>query len=420
MKLLTKELRKKLPKLYSQEKVEDPIVWVKYFTPWTYWTWYATEFDGEDIFFGYVIGDFSELGNFSLKELESINGPFGLKVERDLWFKPALLSTVMGKHQNPKRPYVIWDDGGKSIDRYTLLAPDGAVYGFSGSPFHPQGFGQYVGHWGETYRSSRGWGRRISINELPEQAREFVRQRIGYRPRRIVPPTGRPGESSQLGEDLLQNPRKQMSMREFIRTHRDEIDRMIETRLGRPSHFKNDEERRQWLLNDEGMYTWARMNIRNLNPVLEPPEKWREQAMELAKGEYPNASYHGRRRVVDWIWAQYPDESKKEIIESYKGSNPLFPYYPSFVMPAAAYNPRPKPPKEWWDKVYAQVKKTYSRATRRHRRVTSPKKLSAITAKVWWDLSPKMQAYIVAYYDLKAMRAKLPRKALRAKGRAVI
>ncbi len=88
MLLLTKELREQFPKLYEGEEVpaEDKKVIVKFFTPWTNWTWYATEFDGEDQFFGLVDGLEREWGYFSLKELESINGPAGLKIERDLYF----------------------------------------------------------------------------------------------------------------------------------------------------------------------------------------------------------------------------------------------------------------------------------------------------------------------------------------------
>ncbi|MEN5407683.1 DUF2958 domain-containing protein, partial [Aliarcobacter butzleri] len=37
-----------------------------------------------------------ELGYFSLDELESVRGLFGLKVERDLSFKPTKLSKVKG------------------------------------------------------------------------------------------------------------------------------------------------------------------------------------------------------------------------------------------------------------------------------------------------------------------------------------
>jgi hypothetical protein len=43
MKLLTKEIREKLPPLYSQEKEEDPFVVVKFFDPVGSWTWYAYE-----------------------------------------------------------------------------------------------------------------------------------------------------------------------------------------------------------------------------------------------------------------------------------------------------------------------------------------------------------------------------------------
>ncbi len=92
MMLLTKENRKNLPELYSQENVKDPIVQVKFFCPWNQWTWFATEFDGKDLFFGMVIGMESELGYFRLSELKSVKGRFGLKIERDRFFKPQLLS----------------------------------------------------------------------------------------------------------------------------------------------------------------------------------------------------------------------------------------------------------------------------------------------------------------------------------------
>jgi hypothetical protein len=38
-----------------------------------------------------------ELGYFSLDELESVRGPFGLKIERDLYWKPKTLREVMAK-----------------------------------------------------------------------------------------------------------------------------------------------------------------------------------------------------------------------------------------------------------------------------------------------------------------------------------
>ncbi len=92
MKLLTKELRAKLPPLYSTEKDKDPTAVIKFFTPDSSWTWYATEFDGEDRFFGLVDGFDKELGYFSLSELASARGPLGLPIERDRWFSPKPLS----------------------------------------------------------------------------------------------------------------------------------------------------------------------------------------------------------------------------------------------------------------------------------------------------------------------------------------
>ena len=91
------EIRAQLPPLYSQEGSKDPIVYVKFFTPWSGWTWFATEGEdkGEDfIFFGYVIGQFPEWGYFSLNELCSVTGPFGLKIERDIHFEPRPKSEV--------------------------------------------------------------------------------------------------------------------------------------------------------------------------------------------------------------------------------------------------------------------------------------------------------------------------------------
>lgn len=95
--LLPPELIKDLPPLYSTEKIEDPNVVAKYFTPWTNWTWFVTEGspeeDGDDFrFFGLVDGHEKELGYFVLSELESVRGPGGLTIERDLHFKPQPLS----------------------------------------------------------------------------------------------------------------------------------------------------------------------------------------------------------------------------------------------------------------------------------------------------------------------------------------
>ena len=91
MKLLTKEILKKLPALYATDGQphKERKVPVKLFSPWTNWTWYGLEFDPEDrLFFGYVVGLEEELGYFCLDELEEIEGPGGLKIERDRNWDP--------------------------------------------------------------------------------------------------------------------------------------------------------------------------------------------------------------------------------------------------------------------------------------------------------------------------------------------
>lgn len=95
MNLLTQELRHQLPKLYATEELgAEAKAVVKFFTPDGGWTWYATEFDGKDIFFGLAIGFEAELGYFSLSELESVRGKLGLPVERDLYFKPTTIKEI--------------------------------------------------------------------------------------------------------------------------------------------------------------------------------------------------------------------------------------------------------------------------------------------------------------------------------------
>ena len=94
MELIPKELINTIPKLYETEEQTDPIAHIKLFLDG--WTWYITELsiDG-DICFGYVVSPFeSELGYFSLKELETIKGALGLSVERDLSFKPTALAII--------------------------------------------------------------------------------------------------------------------------------------------------------------------------------------------------------------------------------------------------------------------------------------------------------------------------------------
>lgn len=106
MELLTPEIREALPLLYANEEQGLAAqALVKFFTPDSNWTWYASEFDGEDIFFGLVIGFEAELGNFSLRELQSVRGPLGLPIERDLHYKPRSLAELQNHYQDEGYAY---------------------------------------------------------------------------------------------------------------------------------------------------------------------------------------------------------------------------------------------------------------------------------------------------------------------------
>ena len=95
MKLMTKEIRKSLPPLYSTDgQGDEVIVRAKYFTPAANWPGYATEFDGDAPFFGLINGFAAELGRFSVKTWEALRGPMGLPIERDRYFTPKTLGEV--------------------------------------------------------------------------------------------------------------------------------------------------------------------------------------------------------------------------------------------------------------------------------------------------------------------------------------
>ncbi|MFC1792882.1 DUF2958 domain-containing protein [Planctomycetota bacterium] len=104
MKLLTEEIRRKLPPLYSQDgKGSNAVAYLKFFTPDSGFSWWITEGSpikdesGKEVdfqFFGLVEGQFKELGYVNLSELETVNGPMGLPIERDLYWKPKTLQEI--------------------------------------------------------------------------------------------------------------------------------------------------------------------------------------------------------------------------------------------------------------------------------------------------------------------------------------
>jgi len=70
----------------------------------------------------------------------------------------------------------IYDNGGKTIDRYTAVYMNQregkrlySALGMSKHPFHPQGFGQHC-----TAMPGRHLGKRIGLHDLPPDCRQAV------------------------------------------------------------------------------------------------------------------------------------------------------------------------------------------------------------------------------------------------------
>lgn len=99
MKLLTQELLTKFKKVGRDESTEvgDKLVVAKFFDPTGAATWYATEYDPVNrTFFGFaqIHAGMGEWRYFSLDELESFRGRYGLGIERDAHFDPTLFRNL--------------------------------------------------------------------------------------------------------------------------------------------------------------------------------------------------------------------------------------------------------------------------------------------------------------------------------------
>lgn len=91
MKLMTKEIERKARAQYAKgSELEGQMIVAKFFDPQGSWTWYLMNQDPNepDYLWGIVSGNEVEMGSFSLSELQSVRGRFGLGIERDLYFHP--------------------------------------------------------------------------------------------------------------------------------------------------------------------------------------------------------------------------------------------------------------------------------------------------------------------------------------------
>jgi len=95
-----------LPAFYSQENEEDPIVWMKVFTPAGRGTWYILEYQPETeeeygTWFTYCLSplepSYDELGYANIQEMRETKTKMGLHLEVDLHWTPERLSRVKEK-----------------------------------------------------------------------------------------------------------------------------------------------------------------------------------------------------------------------------------------------------------------------------------------------------------------------------------
>ena len=105
MMLMTKEISKLAIKQYPLGSDMNQMIVGKFFDPTGSWTWYLMNQDPDDndYLWGIVKGFEVEMGSFSLSELQSVKGAFGLGIERDKYFEPRKAEDVWkdlmdGKH----------------------------------------------------------------------------------------------------------------------------------------------------------------------------------------------------------------------------------------------------------------------------------------------------------------------------------
>ena len=105
MELITSAQREKLLANGANRGADhEPVV--KLFNPCGAGTWLVTELDTEDTSVAFGLADLGfgspEVGSFSLEELEAFKGPFGLGIERDLYFEGKFSLSVYAEPPVPQ------------------------------------------------------------------------------------------------------------------------------------------------------------------------------------------------------------------------------------------------------------------------------------------------------------------------------
>lgn len=88
-------------------------------------------------------------------------------------------------HNLMQRRVRVYDNGGKTVDRYSVCiqrTQNGTrvldIYGMSENPKSPQGFNQFSHTVANPFRDMAFLGRRVAVQDLPEEVIEAIEERI--------------------------------------------------------------------------------------------------------------------------------------------------------------------------------------------------------------------------------------------------
>jgi hypothetical protein len=92
---MTKEIKEKATEQFDKGSDMEQMVVAKFFDPMGSWRWFLMNMDKDgDYCWGIVDGYAVEMGSFSMRELQSIQLPLGLGIERDKFFEPVKASEL--------------------------------------------------------------------------------------------------------------------------------------------------------------------------------------------------------------------------------------------------------------------------------------------------------------------------------------
>lgn len=106
---LPKDVKKALVNAYKKNieddsgNMDEKVAYAKFFSPYSSWTAFAVDFDGEDMFFGLVYGPYCEAGYFGYTEMKTAMKCGVPLIERDEHWTPKTIKEC--KEEMKKRGY---------------------------------------------------------------------------------------------------------------------------------------------------------------------------------------------------------------------------------------------------------------------------------------------------------------------------